>query len=205
MAAECPGTTAIGKIPARLATIPPSDYTAAAVPRSPVRPPFCCATGQDLVLQSWSRIADSQYAHGPHSTRMSDTLKRWTLIVAGTVFVAVGAVGVFLPVLPTTPFLLLAAFCYTRSSQRLYGALLSNRLVGSYLKNYLEGRGMTRGSKLWTLGLLWLGIVLAAAFATDEMVVRLALVVVLVGVTIHILTVGTIRQGESTPNDAREV
>ena len=124
--------------------------------------------------------------------------------MAGTICVAVGTIGVFLPVLPTTPFLLLAAFCYTRSSKRLYGALLSNRLVGSYLKNYLEGRGMTRRSKLWTLGLLWLGIALAASVATDETGVRLLLVAVLVGVTIHILTVGTIRPGVRTPNGARE-
>jgi uncharacterized protein len=124
---------------------------------------------------------------------MSEHLKRWLLIAAGTVCVIIGAVGIIVPVLPTTPFLLLAAACYTRGSQRLYTALLHNRLVGSYLRNYLEGRGMTRRSKVWTLSLLWLGITLAAAFATESLLVRMLLAAVLAGVTIHILTIGTAR------------
>ena len=130
---------------------------------------------------------------------MSEHVKRWLLIAAGTLCVIIGAVGIIVPVLPTTPFLLLAAACYTRGSQRLYTALLNNRLVGSYLRNYLEGRGMTRRSKIWTLSLLWLGITLTAAFATDSLPVRMLLAAVLVGVTIHVLTIGTARTGaEST-------
>ncbi len=122
--------------------------------------------------------------------RMQGGLKRLVLVVAGTVCVTIGAIGVFVPVLPTTPFLLLAAACYTRGSRRLYCALLNNRLVGSYLRNYLEGRGMTRRSKIWTLTLLWAGITLAAALATDSLHVRVVLGIVLTAVTLHILSIG---------------
>jgi len=125
----------------------------------------------------------------------SDKLKRWLYVVAGTACVIIGTIGIVVPVLPTTPFLLLAAICYTRSSQRLYDALMSNRVLGSYIKNYLEGRGMTKRAKMWTLSLLWLGITLTAALATDSSIVRMLLAVVLVGVTIHILTVSTARTG----------
>ena len=130
---------------------------------------------------------------------MRGGLKRSLLIVAGTVCVTVGAIGVVVPVLPTTPFLLLAAACYTRGSRRLYCALLNNRLVGSYLRNYLEGKGMTRRSKIWTLSLLWAGITLAAALATDSLLVRVVLGIVLTAVTIHILTIGEpATQGDSS-------
>lgn len=130
---------------------------------------------------------------------MRGGLKRSLLIVAGTVCVTVGAIGIVVPVLPTTPFLLLAAACYTGGSRRLYCALLNNRLVGSYLRNYLEGKGMTRRSKIWTLSLLWAGITLAAALATDSLLVRVVLGIVLTAVTIHILTIGEpATQGDSS-------
>ena len=126
-------------------------------------------------------------------------------MAAGTACVGIGAIGIVVPVLPTTPFLLLAAICYARSSQRLYTALLSNRLLGSYIGNYLEGRGMTARAKAWTLSLLWLGIALTAALATDSLMVRMLLAAVLVGVTIHILMVGTARTGAESGQNLRPV
>ena len=136
---------------------------------------------------------------------MSDRLKRWLFIAAGTICVVIGAIGVIVPVLPTTPFLLLAAICYTRSSERLYRAPLSNRIFGSYIRNYLEGRGMTTRAKAWTLGLLWLGIAVSAALATDAPAVRILLAAVLVGVTIHILTVGTAGTGTESSRNVQTV
>ena len=72
-------------------------------------------------------------------------------------------------------------------------------VVGSYLRNYLEGKGMTRRSKIWTLSLLWAGITLAAALATDSLLVRVVLGIVLTAVTVHILTIGEpATQGDSS-------
>ena len=118
-------------------------------------------------------------------------VKKWLFIAAGTGCVGVGAFGIVVPVLPTTPFLLLAAFFYARSSQRFHDSLLSNRVVGSYIRNYVEGRGMTPRSKVATLILLWLGIALTVAFATDIFALRLILLLIAAGVTVHILTLKT--------------
>ncbi len=122
-----------------------------------------------------------------------DRLKRYLFIAAGTTFVVLGSVGIFVPVLPTTPFLLLAALCYMRSSQRFYNALLRNRFIGSYLRNYLQDRGMSPKMKIWTLSFLWVTIICTAIFATESLIVRIVLAVVLVGVTIHILLLRTCR------------
>jgi len=104
---------------------------------------------------------------------------------------AAGVVGIVVPVLPTTPFLLLAAFCYLRGSPRLYNALLRRRFIGSYLRNYLEGRGMALRNKIYTLVFLWATIILSALLATDSLVLRIVLAVVLVGVTAHIVLLRT--------------
>ncbi len=66
---------------------------------------------------------------------------RALLTIVGTVFVSLGIVGIFIPILPTTPFLLLAAACYAKSSQRFYHWLLSNRWFGAYIGNYRQKRG----------------------------------------------------------------
>ncbi len=116
-------------------------------------------------------------------------LKRRLLIVTGSVAFGLGLVGIFVPVLPTTPFLLLAATCYMRSSQRLYSWLVQNRFIGNYIRGYLEGRGMTLRMKACTLGLLWVAVMSTAAFATDSLALRIVLAVVLVGVTMHIVLI----------------
>jgi uncharacterized membrane protein YbaN (DUF454 family) len=81
-----------------------------------------------------------------------------------------------------------------RGSQRLYNALLCNRFIGSYVRNYLEGRGMSLKMKIWTLSLLWVVIVCTAVLVTDSLTIRIILAVVLVGVTIHILLVKTAKK-----------
>jgi uncharacterized protein len=123
-----------------------------------------------------------------------DKLKRRLFVVAGTVALIIGVIGIVIPVLPTTPFLFLAAICYMRGSQRLYNALLCNKVVGSYMRTYLEGRGMSLKMKIWTLSLLWIAILCTAVLATESLIVRIILVVVLIGVTIHILLIRTIKQ-----------
>jgi hypothetical protein len=125
---------------------------------------------------------------------VSRKLKRRFFIIAGTIAVGIGVVGIIVPVLPTTPFLLLAAICYMRGSQRLYNALLCDRFIGSYVRNYLEGRGMSMKMKIWTLSLLWVAIVCSAVLATDSFIIRIILAVVLTGVTIHILLIKTAKK-----------
>ncbi|OGO06166.1 MAG: hypothetical protein A2Z76_03045 [Chloroflexi bacterium RBG_13_56_8b] len=116
---------------------------------------------------------------------MSDALKRHLLIAIGTICLAIGVIGIFTPILPTTPFLLLAAACYLRSSPRFHRWLMNNRIFGSYIRNYTEGRGIPIKVKLFTIALLWATIGLSI-WATANLTVTVILLVVAVGVTLHI-------------------
>jgi len=117
---------------------------------------------------------------------MRTTTKRRLLIGAGTLSTGIGIIGAFIPILPTTPFLLLAAACYTRSSERFYQGLINNRVFGAYVRNYIEGRGMPIRMKILTILLLWLTIGLSITFGVQNIVVRIVLICIAVGVTAHI-------------------
>ena len=127
---------------------------------------------------------------------MPEKLKRGLLLTAGTLLTALGIIGIVVPVLPTTPFLLLAAACYIRSSQRLYHWLLNNRVLGIYIKNYLQGRGMPLKVKIFTIALLWITIGLSMWFATQDVLIRVILGLVAVGVTAHIVRIKTFKGNE---------
>ncbi len=114
-------------------------------------------------------------------------LRKQLLIVAGTISTAIGILGIVVPILPTTPFLLLADACYIRSSKRFYRWLINNRLFGTYIRNYIEGRGMPLRIKVPTLILLWTTIGISACIVTQNMVVRIVLVLIAIGVTFHII------------------
>lgn len=118
-------------------------------------------------------------------------ITRTLLIVAGTLCVVLGIVGMILPVLPTTPFLLLAALCYARSSDRFYHWLLTNRWFGEYIKNYREGRGIPRKQKVLTILLLWLTIGSTVGFSGIAVWLKVILVVIAISVTIHLVKIRT--------------
>ena len=120
---------------------------------------------------------------------MRATAKKRLLLGAGTLCTGLGIIGVFVPILPTTPFLLLAAACYMRSSERFYHWLIDNRVFGGYVRNYIEGRGMPVRIKIPTILLLWLAIGLSIAFAVQDTVIRIVLICVAVGVTVHIVLI----------------
>jgi uncharacterized membrane protein YbaN (DUF454 family) len=120
---------------------------------------------------------------------MQTTAKRRLLLAAGTLCTGLGIIGIFVPILPTTPFLLLAAACYMRSSERFYRWLTNNRVFGAYVRNYIEGRGMPLRIKVFTILLLWLAIGLSIAFAVQSLVIRIILVSIAVGVTVHIVLI----------------
>jgi uncharacterized membrane protein YbaN (DUF454 family) len=115
-------------------------------------------------------------------------------IAGGSLSVALGVIGIFFPVLPTTPFLLLAAFCYARSSERFYHWLLNNRWFGAYIRNYREGRGIPLTEKILAICSLWLTIGFSVFFVVQVMWVKLLLLAIAVGVTIHLVRIKTLRK-----------
>ena len=98
-------------------------------------------------------------------------------IIAGSIFVVLGGLGVLLPGLPTTPFLILAAACYIRSSQRPYDWLIANETFGPYLKDYREGKGIPRRAKKIALSMMTIFVGYAVLFALDDLIVRIVVLV----------------------------
>lgn len=118
-------------------------------------------------------------------------MKKKLLVAAGTVSTGLGILGIFLPVLPTTPFLLLAAACFVRSSERLHYRLLHNRYLGWYILDYVEGRGMTKRHKAVTIAMLWLAIIATVLFTGLHISLRILLVVIALLVSTHIARLPT--------------
>jgi uncharacterized membrane protein YbaN (DUF454 family) len=122
---------------------------------------------------------------------------RWLLIALGMVSLATGVIGIFLPLIPTTGPLLLAAVCFDRSSPRFHSWLMNNRYLGGYIRNYQEGRGLPMMQKVCTIGLLWSTITLSIVFAVSALWGRLLLGAIAVAVTVHIVTLPTYRATEA--------
>jgi uncharacterized membrane protein YbaN (DUF454 family) len=118
---------------------------------------------------------------------MTSRLMKALLVTLGTMSVGLGVLGIFLPLLPTTVFLLLAAACYARSSDRFYQWLVNHRFLGSYIRNHYEGRGMKRRDKVITLVALWAGIGATAIWSVEALWIRFLLGGIALAVTIHIV------------------
>lgn len=99
----------------------------------------------------------------------SNALIKALWILLGSFFVLLAGVGVILPGLPTTPFLILAAACYIRSSQKLYNWLISNKTFGPYLKNYREGRGIPKKAKILAISMIVLFVGSSVIFGIENL------------------------------------
>jgi uncharacterized membrane protein YbaN (DUF454 family) len=120
-----------------------------------------------------------------------DRVARGLLVTAGFLCVGLGVLGILLPGLPTTPFLLLAAFCFARSSERFHQWLLSHRWLGPYIANFEAGRGMTRRDKLITIGTLWLTMGLTIVLFVPVTWAKLAMAAVGMCTTLYLLRLPT--------------
>lgn len=121
--------------------------------------------------------------------------KKALLVAAGSVCLALAVLGVFLPLLPTTPFLLLASACYVRSSERLHGWLMGNRLLGGYIRNFQERRGIPLRGRVVTVVLLWLPL-LYSVYRLDLLWVELLLVVMGLTWSVLILRMKAVKGGD---------
>lgn len=116
-----------------------------------------------------------------------DRTARVMLLGAGFLCTLLGAVGIVLPGLPTTPFLLLAAFCFSRSSERFHRWLLDHRWLGPYIRNFEDGRGMTPRHKALTLATMWLTVGITVVFFIPVNWGRITVVAICAGVSVYLL------------------
>lgn len=134
---------------------------------------------------------------------MQIDIKRLLFVTLGTIFLVVGIVGILVPVLPTTPFLLLAASFYARGSKKFHNWLVNNRILGAYLKHYVNGKGMPLRVKLFTILLLWTAISFTVVFVIDELVVRIILILVAIGVSVHIALIKGYKGTKISPGNEK--
>ena len=119
-------------------------------------------------------------------------MKKILFITAGSVSLFLGVAGIILPVLPTTPFLLLAAACYLKSSEKLYIWLINHRILGIYIKSYIEYKAVTLKAKIISITALWTVISVSALFFIDLLWIRILLFAVAAGVTAYIVRIKTL-------------
>ncbi len=114
--------------------------------------------------------------------------KKVLLFFGGSISLVLGTIGIFLPILPTTPFLLLSAGCYFKSSKMAYQWLLRNKIFGKFIRDYRAGKGISVKVKVFTIFMLWLTITISIFFIVLVWVQTLLLVIA-VAVSIHIILI----------------
>ncbi|MDX1380544.1 MAG: YbaN family protein [Xanthomonadales bacterium] len=131
-------------------------------------------------------MAESPEDFAHHVRKHPSYPVRVALVVAGSGFVAVGVVGIFLPVLPTTPFLLVAAACYARASRRFYNALLNNGVFGPAILEWQQHRSIAWRTKLAAIGLMSLSLAVTIVFFAEAGWLRAVLAAVGVAVAVYL-------------------
>ena len=115
---------------------------------------------------------------------------KYIYIALGILSVILGLIGALLPIIPTTPFLLVASYFFTRSSKRLNDLLYKNRYLGPYLQSISSGNGMPLVAKIYTISLLWF-FMLVSIFMIDFIAIKITLFVIASGVTIYVSSLKT--------------
>jgi len=121
-------------------------------------------------------------------------VKKYLLITLGFISLGLGVLGILLPLLPTTPFMLLSAFCFYKSSQRLHFWLLNHRVFGKFIRNYKENRAIDPKTKWVTLIILWATIGFSMYLFWHTVYIPILLLVIASLVSWHILSLKTMRE-----------
>lgn len=128
---------------------------------------------------------------------LAGSLKKAIYLTVGIISLAAGLVGVFLPVIPTTPFILLSAWCFFRSSERLFQWVVSNETLGPTIQNYHEGKGIPKNTKIRAVGMMWLTITLSVYFFISNTYLIAFLYIIAIGVSIYLYKLPTVKEQDS--------
>ncbi len=116
---------------------------------------------------------------------------KYIWIILGSACVALAVIGLFLPLLPTTPFLLLAAACYAKGSERLYTWLIEHKLFGHHILRYRSGQGMPRKAKVMAIGMTWAGLIFSMYLINGQAWLNAIIYFVGIGITAYLVTIPT--------------
>lgn len=122
-----------------------------------------------------------------------NNLKKYIYLSVGGISVILGTIGLFLPVLPTVPFLLLALFCFSKSSPKYYNYIINNKYFGKTIKDYYDGKGVSFSTKIKAIIFLSLGIGFSI-YKIQSPHPKIFLAIVWLAVTIHILMIKNKKQ-----------
>lgn len=114
------------------------------------------------------------------------------LIIIGTLSIALGLIGIVVPLLPTTPLIMLGAFCYVKSSDKLYQKLIRNKWLGRYIQDFREKNGITRKNKIISLSMMWISICATIIIVDVRFLIDAILIIVAVSVSAYILSFDTL-------------
>ena len=115
--------------------------------------------------------------------------KMW--LACGWLCVGIATIGIFLPLIPTTPLLLLAGFCFAKGSKKIYAWLINHKLFGKYIKDFNEGRGVPLRAKISAYVMMWAAMLYSALFVLDILVLQMVVIATAVGVTIYLYRLPT--------------
>lgn len=118
-------------------------------------------------------------------------LAKYLYLASGFLLVAIGVIGIFLPLLPTTIFLILASICFLKSSPKANEWLRNHKILGGYIDNYQNKTGLTIKSKIINIITLWISISVSALLFTDKTYIKLLLLSIAIGVTVHLIMIKT--------------
>jgi uncharacterized membrane protein YbaN (DUF454 family) len=118
-------------------------------------------------------------------------LKKYILIFIGLIFVAIGLIGVFVPGLPTTIFMILAAYCFIRSNEKLYNWVVNNKMFGSKVKHFMETKTIPLSGKIHSISAMWLMVILSLFLLKNSFVIKIIVIVAALIGTIVILSFPT--------------
>jgi len=114
------------------------------------------------------------------------------LYFAGFLFLGLGILGIFLPLLPTTPFLLLAASVFMHTNKKIYYWMFNNRWFGKSFRNYVKNKSVSKSVKISSLSVLGLTMAYSIIFVVDNLWIQAMLIAITIGVSYHILKLKTI-------------
>jgi len=124
-----------------------------------------------------------------HSLKQpNNQILKYILAFLGLISLFLGVLGVFVPILPTTPFLLLSAALFMKSSKRLYNWLINNKYLGKYISNYIHHKSISVKTKISSISFLWITILLSIYFFVEKLIFIILLLIIAIAVTWHILS-----------------